>query len=139
MIKIHLIHFWKRLVKSLYESDFFSSYFTCFTDLLSEQSKFVVKQIFVRYTFLDNSVKLLISCVCVCVCVCVFIFFYREGFFRMQEDSKTYLRGTDQRSCVVNIYLGASAKFLHFYFRTILLHLQSRNSSPPKKTGEKTV
>ena len=27
--------------------------------------------------------------------------------------SETYLRSTDQRPCVVKIYLGASAKFLH--------------------------
>ena len=27
--------------------------------------------------------------------------------------SQTYFRGTHQRSCVVNIYLGASTKFLH--------------------------
>ena len=40
-------------------------------------------------------------CVCVCVCACV------GGWVSV------FLRGTDQRSCVVNILLGASAKFLH--------------------------
>ena len=48
----------------------------------------------------------------VCVCVCVFMFFYREGFFPLQ-DVRDILEGTDQRLCVVNINLGASAKFLH--------------------------
>ena len=37
--------------------------------------------------------------------------------------SETYLRGTEQQSCVVNIYLGASAKFLH---------LRKCHISPPK-------
>ena len=62
------------------------------------------------------------ACVCVCVCVCMFIFFDREGFFR-QQDVKTYLRGTDQRSCVVNINLDASAKFHHLCFE--IYHISS--------------
>ena len=64
--------------------------------------------------------------------VCGVIFFHREGFLKLQDVwdilelysstvkdssnckmSQTYFRGTDQRSCVVNIYLGASTKFLH--------------------------
>ena len=47
-----------------------------------------------------------------CLRVCMFIFFRREGFFHLQ-DFRDILEGTDQRSCVVNINLGASAKFLH--------------------------
>ena len=50
-------------------------------------------------------------CVCVCVCMCVFIFFHHEGFFHL-EDVREILEGTDQLSCVVNLNLGASAKFL---------------------------
>ena len=61
MIKTHHIHIWKRLTKSVNGSDFFCSYFTYFADLLSEQSKFFVQQIFVLQTFQDNSVKFLIS------------------------------------------------------------------------------
>ena len=39
--------------------------------------------------------------------------------------SETYLRGTDQRSCVANIYLGTTAKFLH-------LCIGKCHISPPK-------
>ena len=57
------------------------------------------------------------------VCMCLY-----SSTVKASSDckmSKTCLRGTDQRSCVVNIYLGASAKFLHLYFRIYLI-------SPPK-------
>ena len=47
-------------------------------------------------------------CVCVCVCVCSTV-----KAFSVCKMFETYFRGTDQRSCVVNINLGASAKFLH--------------------------
>ena len=70
--------------------------------------------------------------------VCVFIFFHREGFFRLQ-DVCNILDGPDQRSCVVNIILGASAKFIY-------LGIWKCHISPPKtrtlakhKTGEKTI
>ena len=46
------------------------------------------------------------------VCVCLY-----SSTMKASSDckmSETYLRGTDQRSCVVNIYLGAFAKFIHF-------------------------
>ena len=50
MIKIHHIHIWKKLIKSVYGSDyFFSLYFTYFPDLLSKQSQFFVQQIFVLH------------------------------------------------------------------------------------------
>ena len=57
MIKIHPIHIWKKLIKH----DFFFFYFTCFADLLTEQSKFFVQQIFAQHIFQDNAVKFLIS------------------------------------------------------------------------------
>ena len=47
-----------------------------------------------------------------CVWMYVCVFFHREGFFRLQ-DVLDILEGTDKRSCVVNINLGASAKFFH--------------------------
>ena len=54
-------HIWKRLIKSVYGSDFFSSYFTYFCDLLSEQSKFFVSKYLLRqlceafdFVFLSN-------------------------------------------------------------------------------------
>ena len=71
------------------------------------------------------------ACVCVCVCVsvcvyvclyvcvCVFVCLY-SSTVKASSDCKmfkTYLRGSDQRSCVVNIYLGASAKFIHLHFQ----------------------
>ena len=46
--------------------------------------------------------------------------------------SERYLRGTDQRYCVVNIYLGTSAKFLHP--RIWKCHI-----SPRRQTGGKTI
>ena len=65
------------------------------------------------------------ACVCVCVCVCV-----------CSSDCKmlkTYLRGSDQRSCVANIYLGVSAKFLHS-------HIRKCHISPPKtKTPARNI
>ena len=75
------------------------------------------------------------ACVGVCVC-CVFIFFHREGFFWECKMSERYLRGTDQRSCVVNIYLGASAKFVHLCFWKCHISPQRRNSSPPTNWRE---
>ena len=70
-------------------------------------------------------------CVCVCVCVrarvCVCVCLY-SSTVKASSDcnvSKTYLRSMDQRSSVVNIYLGASAKFLH-------LRIWKCHISPPK-------
>ena len=51
-------------------------------------------------------------CVCMCVCVCIYIFFHCDGLFHLQV-FRDILEGTDKQSCVVNINLGASAKFLH--------------------------
>ena len=51
----------------------------------------------------------------VCVMVCLY-----SSTMKASSDcqmSKTCLRGMDQQSCVVNIHLGASVKFLHLYFR----------------------
>ena len=50
-------------------------------------------------------------CVFVCVRACLY-----SSTMKASSDSKmseTYLKSTDQRPCVVKIYLGASAKFLH--------------------------
>ena len=57
--------------------------------------------------------ELINTCVCVCACVCVCLYSSTVKASSDCKRSKTYLRGTDQRSCVVNIYMGASAKFLH--------------------------
>ena len=57
------------------------------------------------------------------VCVCLY-----SSTMKASSDckmSETYLRGTDQRSCVVNIYLGASTKFIH-------LRISKCHISPPK-------
>ena len=64
-------------------------------------------------------------CVCVCVCVCVLY----SSTVKASSDCKmfkTYLRGSDQRFCVVNIYLGASAKFIHLHFR--IYHISPRTT-----------
>ena len=46
-------------------------------------------------------------CVCVCVCVSVCVFLYSSTVKASSncKMSKTNLRGSDQRSCVVNIYV----------------------------------
>ena len=71
-----------------------------------------------------------VLCVCVCVCVCVFVcvFIYSSTMNASSvcKMSKTYLRSTDQQSCVANVILGASAKFLHLRFK--INHIL-----PPKK------
>ena len=51
-------------------------------------------------------------CLCLCVCVSVCLCSTVKASFDCKM-SERYLSGTDQQSCVVNIYLGASAKFLH--------------------------
>ena len=69
-------------------------------------------------------------CVCLCVCVCVYVFVcLYSSTVKASSDCKifkTYLRGSDQRSCVVNIYLSASAKFIHLHFR--IYHISPRTT-----------
>ena len=73
------------------------------------------------------------QCVCVCVCVCVCLYSYTVKASSDFKMSKTYLRGTDRRSYVVNIYLGASARLP--YLRIWKCHI-----SPPKtKTAATTT
>ena len=69
-------------------------------------------------------------CMCVCVCVCLYSFTVKASF--ICKISETYLRGTDQRSCVVNINLGASAKFP--YLRIWKCHLSPPKAKPPAST-----
>ena len=55
--------------------------------------------------------------VCLCVCVSVFVCLY-SSIVKTSSNclmSKTCLKVANQRSCVVNIHLGASGKFLHLY------------------------
>ena len=57
-------------------------------------------------------------CVCVCVCVCVYLCVFVCVYSFIVKTSSVYndvldiLEGTDQRSCVASIMLGASVKFL---------------------------
>ena len=62
-------------------------------------------------------------CVFVCVCVCVCSSTVKASSVCKMSD--TYLRGKDQRCCVVNIIRCASAKFLH-------LGILKCHISPPK-------
>ena len=66
----------------------------------------------------------------VCVCVCLYSFTVKAS--SICKISETYLRGTDQRSSVVNINLGASAKFP--YLRIWKCHI-----SPPKTKNLITI
>ena len=76
--------------------------------------------------FIKIPSQMLLACVCacactcvrvlVCVCVCVCVGGWVGGLWVCACVGgwvSVFLRGTDQRSCVVNILLGASAKFLH--------------------------
>ena len=78
-----------------------------------------------------------IACVCVCVCVCVCLY---SSTVKASSDCKmfkTYLRGTDQRSCVVNIYLGAFCQVPSSPFPN-LSYFTSKDVTPARqKTGEK--
>ena len=53
---------------------------------------------------------------CVCVCVCVYLYSFTVIASSVCNDVSDILEGTDQRSCVVSIFLGASVKFLHLRF-----------------------
>ena len=79
----------------------------------------------------NNLFYLFINFILILVCACVFIFFYREGFFCLQ-DVQDIIEGTYQRSCVLNINLGASAKFLH-------LVIWKCHISPPKTKTSATA
>ena len=72
------------------------------------------------------------------LCVCVFIFFQRESFLRLQ-DVRDILKGTDQRSCIVNTNLGVSAKFLHLGICKCLISPPKMKNKARHKTGEKTI
>ena len=50
-------------------------------------------------------------CCTAVICACVYSF--TEKSSSVYEMSETHMRGTIQRSCVVNINLDASAKFLY--------------------------
>ena len=74
-----------------------------------------------RTEFIEHRCWLLLNLRRVCLlasraCVCVLNSSTVKSFSDSKM-SKTNLRGSDQRSCVVNIYLGASAKFLHLRIR----------------------
>ena len=86
------------------------------------------------YSFLDSHIQIrfpMEMCVCVCVCVCVFVCVcvcvYILPPWRLLPSARCpdILEYTDQRSCVVNINPGASAKFLH-------LGIWKCHISPPK-------
>ena len=62
-------------------------------------------------------------CMCVCACVCVCLYSSTVKASSVNKTPKTYLRGTDQRSCVVNINLDSSAKFHHLCFE--IYHISS--------------
>ena len=88
-----------------------------------------------------------ICCWCVCVCVCARACVWVDGWvggclysstMKASECkmSERYLRRTDQRSCVVNIYLGVSAKFVHLCIWKCHISPQRRNFSPPTNWRE---
>lgn len=64
-------------------------------------------------------------CVCVFVCVCMSLYSFTVKASLPAPISWTYLRGTDQRSCVVTVISGSSTTFLHLRF-------EECHISPPK-------
>ena len=91
-----------------------------------------------RKFFLNDKCVCMNMCVCVCVCVCVCLYSSTVKAFSICKMSETYLRGRNQQSCVVNINLGASAKFLISISKNVLLHIQRRKFQWAR-TGEKTI
>ena len=63
--------------------------------------------------------------------MCVFLYSSTVKASSDCKMSKTNLRGSDEQSCVVNIYVGASARFLH-------LSIRKCHISPPKTKTPKT-
>ena len=59
------------------------------------------------------------ACVCVrvraCMCVCVCLYSFTIKASSVYNNVWDIIEGMDQRPCVVNIILGASAKFLHLH------------------------
>ena len=77
------------------------------------RKKWIMNFVFSMQINIEVFYKLILS-IWVCVCVCLY-----SSIMKASSDwkmSKTCLRGTDQWSCVVNILLGVSAKFLYLYF-----------------------
>ena len=64
-------------------------------------------------------------CVCICVCMCMCLYFSTVTASSDCKTSVTYLKGTDQRCCVVSIIPVASNRFLH-------LRVCKSHISPPK-------
>ena len=70
-------------------------------------------------------------CVCVCLCACVCSSTVMAS--SVSKMSETYFRGTDQRSWIVNINLGASAKLLHL--RIGKCHISPSKTKTPASTN----
>ena len=79
-----------------------------------------------------------VEMVCVCVCTCMCLYFSTVKASSDCKTFKTYLRGTDQRSWVVNIYLGAFCQVPSSLFPN-LSHFTSKDVILARqKTGENT-
>ena len=75
--------------------------------------------------------------VCVCLCVCLYSSTVKASFDCKM--SKAYLRCSDQLSFVVNIYLGASAKFFQLHIRKCDVSPPEKKNSSPQHPGDKTI
>ena len=81
---------------------------------------------------------LLLVCKCVCACVCVCVYSFTVKVSSVCNNFMDIIEGTDQRSCVVSIMLGASAKILHL--RTWKCHISpSKTKIQRAQTGKKTI
>ena len=70
--------------------------------------------------------------------VCVRLYSFTVKASSDCKMSETYLRGTDQRTCVVNISQGASVKFFISISENVIFHLQRRKLQPAQ-TEEKAI
>ena len=77
--------------------------------------------------------RVLLSCVYVSVCSYSFIVKASSDY----SDVWDMIEGTDERSCIVGIILGASAKFLHLRFFKIHISSLKTKLQQPKNLERK--
>ena len=73
---------------------------------------------------------------CACACVCGYTLSPQR--LLPSCDAWDIPEGTDQRSSVVSIMLGTSAKFLYLLHQNVVFHLQRRKLQR-EETEEKTI
>ena len=104
---------------------------------------FWAKHLRSKYKFSSYLVKdWIIFCWCVCVCLCVCVCVYILPPWRLLPTVRCPRHAWELRinDLVLWIFIWVllPSSFISV-FKSTLFHLQRRNSSPPKNTGEKTI